>query len=112
MIILSSQADVNLGNGLGSLGKVMTGIFGEMGDPSQGSSGSTGINKMSDMALGIFSKIAGHGGADGGNFDPNFVYSGKQLVPGGSISGGKIPPLENASVREVYNQTPTASILV
>ena len=110
MIILSSQADVNFGNGMGTFGKIMTGIFD--GDPSNASGGVPGLNKAADLALGVLNKISGSIGSDGGNFDANFVDSGKQLVPGGSISGGKIPPLENANVREIYNQTPQASILI
>jgi len=110
MIILSSQADVNFGDGMGTFGKVMTGLFD--GDPSNSYQGVPGRNKATDLALGVLSKISGNTGESGANFDPNFVDSGKQLVPGGSISGGKIPPLENGNVREVYNQTPQASILI
>lgn len=110
MIVLSSQADVNFGDGLGAFGKLMSGIFDN--DPSNISPGVPGSNRTTNLALGVLSKLVGNAGVDGGNFDPYFVDSGKQLVPGGSIQSGKIPPLENANVREIYNQTPQASILI
>jgi hypothetical protein len=71
------------------------------------------LSNFQNFADGINNVInALTGKAETERFDPNFVGSGKQVIVGGYIEGGKVPPLEEASIRQVYSQTPNISVIV
>jgi hypothetical protein len=111
-IILSSQAGINSGNTVsnvfGDLGKAL----GISGFPQPGAPGSyvSDILAVSDKINGVLDKLMGKGITE--KFDPNYVESGRQVVVGGAIDGGKVPPLEAANIRQVYTQTPQVSVVV
>lgn len=109
-IILSSQTNVYseniIGNALGSFGETL----GIPGFPSSGGTGkaTSDILAIQDKMNSVFNKLLGQSSE---NFDPNFVESGRQVVIGSGIEGGKGPNIETANTRKVYSQTPQASVL-
>lgn len=110
-IILSSQTNVYseniIGNALGSFGETL----GIPGFPNSGGTGkaTSDILAIQDKMNGVFNKLLGRSSE---NFDPNFVESGRQVIIGSGIEGGKGPNIETANTRKVYSQTPQSSILV
>jgi len=112
-ILLSTQADVSNNDGIGNI----LGDFGEAvgipGFPEPGgraNSITNGQRIIADLASGIIDKLRGQGQSE--TFDPNFVGSGFQPVVGGNIQSGKVPPLEQASVRQIYSQTADISVII
>lgn len=59
---------------------------------------------------GVIDKLTGRSQQE--QFDPTYVGDGRQRVPGGVVQGGAVPPLEEASVRQVYSQSPHISIII
>jgi hypothetical protein len=110
-IILSSQVNVTgdsvVSNALSSFGKAL-GIpgFSQPGSPGRATSDIIAIKEKMNSVL---DKLLGK---SQDQFDPNYVDSGRQVVTGGNIQGGKVPALEAANVRQVYTQAPNASVLV
>jgi hypothetical protein len=58
----------------------------------------------------VIDKLTGRSNQE--QFDPSYVGDGRQRIPGGTVQGGKVPPLEEANVRQVYSQTPHISVIV
>jgi hypothetical protein len=115
IIISSTQADVSTGDGFGSLLREFGSAGGQpdiFGTPSGTNlrDGSPALNALQDAVGGILDRLYGNNQEI---FDKSFVGSGRTVIPGGgSPSGGKISPLEDASILQVSNQTPSLSVLV
>jgi hypothetical protein len=111
-IILSTAIDVSTNNGLN--------IFGAFGDalgipgfpmPENKVTGAVSdFQNFADSINNVINTLTGK--AETERFDPNFVGSGRQVIVGGYIEGGKVPPLEEASIRQVYSQTPNISVII
>lgn len=112
-ILLSTQANISSNDGLGgTLGEIARdlGVTGFPG-PRSPSKAVSAIEKFREDVAGTLNSLMGRANAE--QFDPNFVGSGRQVVPGGgNIESGKVAPLESASVRKVYSQTPQASVII
>ena len=115
IILSSTQSDISTGGGFGSLLREFGGAAG-MPDllSSAGGAGQRGgsaaLNAMSDAVGGLLNRLYGNNQE---KFDKSFVGSGRAVIAGGgSIAGGKVSPLEDASVLQVTNQTPNLSVLV
>jgi len=110
-IILTSQVttagDGVVSNALSSIGDAL-GIAGfpQPGEPSRATSD---ILAVQDKMNTVLDKLLGRSQEQ---FDPNYVESGRQVIVGGNIQGGKVPALEAANVRQVYTQAPVSSVLV
>jgi hypothetical protein len=109
-IILSSQSGASSG-GLGDILGDLSESFGLPGFPQPGytSKSASDLNSFADKMNDVFNKLLGKSES---NFDPNYVDSGSQVVVGGNIQSGKVPPLEQANVRQIYSQSPQISILI
>lgn len=110
-IILSTQADLT--------NPTTQSILGEFGDaigipgfPQPGGTSriSSNIISLQDKMNSVLNKLLGRTVEQ--KFDPNYVESGRQVVIGGGIQGGKVPPLEEANVRQIYTQTPNITVLI
>ncbi len=109
-IILSSQTGPSssaLGDVLGDLSE----SFGIPGFPQSNntSKATSDLSALSNRMNDVFNKLLGK---SNDNFDPNYVDSGSQVVVGGNIQAGKVPPLEQANVRQIYTQSPQISVLI
>ena len=111
-IVLSTAADVSTNNGLNVLG-----AFGEaLGIPglpmpeSRTTGATSGLQDFANSINNTINALTGKGTTE--QFDPNYVGSGRQVIVGGYIEGGKVPPLEEASIRQVYSQTPNMSVII
>ena len=114
IIFSSAQADISSGDGLGGalgeLGEAM-GIPGLM-DPHGKSprSRSAVFDEVKETAGRLLDSLRGKSSAE--TYDQHFVGSGRQVIPGGQVQGGKTSPLESASVRRTTSQEPSISVLV
>ncbi len=111
-IILTTQFDVTsdgTSSVLDSLGRAV-GLGGYGNAPNNDFGLTSDLKAVQNFARDLFNKVNGKLSTE--SFDPNFVGTGRQIVVGGNIAGGKVPPIEEASVRVVYNQTPNFSIIV
>jgi hypothetical protein len=105
-IVFSSQANVPSNNVLGDLTSSL-GIPGFPGSTKTNSPLLSDVTEIRDKAQSIVDRLLG-GSAAG---ETSYVGSGRQVVVGGNIQGGRVSPLEEAEVREVYSQTPQASVI-
>lgn len=111
-IILSTTADVSANNGLnvfGAIGEAL-GIKGLDNPAGRVTGANAAIQDFANNINGVVNALTGQGNTE--QFDPNFVGSGREVIVGGYIEGGKVPPLEDASIRQVYSQTPTMSVII
>jgi len=111
-IILSTTADVSTNNGLNVLGAFgdALGISGFPMPENRNTGAASGLQNFADSINNTINALTGK--AETEKFDPNFVGSGRQVIVGGYIEGGKVPPLEEASIRQVYSQTPNISVII
>jgi hypothetical protein len=111
-IILSSQTSVSSDDGLNVLGDFGKAI-GIPGFP-QPSNLETPVAGGLEMLMGkvndVLNKLLGK--TDQEAWDLNFVESGKQSIAGGNVQGGKVPPLEEANIRQIYSQSPHVSVII
>lgn len=111
-IILSTQADVQSEGGLNILG-AFGDALGIPGLPTPNIPVSSAATNLENFANDINNGLnALMGKANTEKFDANFVGSGKEVMIGGNIEGGKVAPLEEASIRQIYGQTPQASVII
>jgi len=111
-IILSSQTSVSTDDGLnvlGDFGKAI-GIPGFPQPPNRTTSVARGLESLKNTANDVLNKLLGN--TDQEAWDLNFVESGKQSMAGGNVQGGKVPPLEEANVRQIYSQSPHISVII
>lgn len=110
-IILSTQADLTNPTSQSLLGEFGDAI-GVPGFPQPGETVKVtpDIRAVQGQMNSVLNKLLGRS-ADS-KFDPNYVESGKKIAIGGGIQGGKVPPLEEANVRQIYTQTPNTSVLI
>jgi len=110
-IILSTQADLS--------NPTTQSILGEFGDalgipgfpqPGGTSKITSDIKALQGKMNDVLNSVLGR--SSGSKFDPNYVESGKRTIIGGGIQGGKVPPLEEANVRQIYTQTPNITVLI
>jgi len=111
-IILSSQANVSTDDGLNILGDFgkSIGIPGFPEPPNLNSPVASGLESLKNAANDVLNKLLGKTNQEA--WDLNFVESGKQRIAGGNVQGGKVPPLEEANIRQVYSQSPHVSVII
>jgi len=111
-IILSSQANISTSDGvnvLGDFGKAI-GIEGFPQPPNRDTGAGAVLSQLRSKMNDVFSKLVGN--ADQESWDQNYVESGKQAMAGGDVQGGKVSPLEEANVRQIYSQSPQVSVII
>lgn len=109
-IYISTQADIGgegINNALNQFAE-RVGINGLSDFPTN--TNTPDIQRLRDVAGSILNTLRGKSPTQ--KFDPNFVGTGRQLVVGGNIQGGKVPPLEEGNVRQIFSQTPNISVVI
>jgi hypothetical protein len=108
-ILFSSSANVPGADNI--FGNITDG-FGIPGLPDQDTrkSGLTSdLVAVRDKMNDIVGKLMGDRGE---SFEESYVESGRKVVLGGNIEKGRVSPLEEANLRQVYSQTPNVSVVI
>ena len=108
-IIFSSNLDVDGQSSLTGQAVSDTLSWMEFGEPNRRSNMTSDIARIRDGITDVVHKLQGENQE---NFDRSYIGSGKKLVVEGShIEGGKVSPLEEANIKQVYTQTPNVSVV-
>jgi hypothetical protein len=110
-IILTTQpnlSDDKTLNMLGDFGDAI-GIPG-LPQPNKDRGSQTAFGALQSDLNSVIDKLTGRSNQE--QFDADYVGDGKQRIPGGVIQGGKVPALEEASIRQIYSQTPQISVII
>lgn len=110
-IILTTQpnlSDEKTLNMLGDFGDAV-GIPG-LPQPNKDRGAKTAFSALQSDLNNVIDKLTGRSNQE--QFDASYVGDGRQRIPGGVVEGGKVPPLEEANIRQIYSQTPHISVII
>lgn len=108
-IILTAQPNISSNDTLNILGDFGQAIGVPGFDPPASNRGyKTSFQAVQEDLNGVLNKLLGK--KDKENVESSYVGSGKQITPEGLITNGA--PLENASIKQVYSQSPNISVII